>query len=224
MKTAFMLSICLLFSVFLGSAYASGVQEDNQDLLTVGENYTSTVNETALDQALAGASSGELSDAEKEDLLYMAEEEKLAGDVYSALNEKWNLRVFDNIIRAERTHEDAVKTLLTRYSLSDPTKGLGEFSNESLQGLYDDLVAQGSASVEQALMVGASVEEIDILDLDRSMAKTDREDILLVYSNLRRGSENHLRAFVNNLERQGVQYSPQYLSSDAYSQIANKWK
>ena len=93
------------------------------------------------------------------------------------------------------------------------------FSNESLQVLYDDLVARGSASVEQALMVGASVEEIDILDLDRSMAKTDREDILLVYSNLRRGSENHLRAFVNNLERQGVKYSPQYLSFEEYDNL-----
>mgnify|MGYP001167465858 CR=1 FL=1 len=222
MKATFICSICLFFAVFLGNAYASVVAENNQDLLTVGENYTSTVNGTALDQALAGVPSGELSDAEKEDLLYMAEEEKLAGDVYSALNEKWNLRVFDNIIRAERTHEAAVKTLLTRYSLSDPTKGLGKFSNESLQGLYDSLVARGSASVEQALMVGAAVEEIDILDLDRSMAKTDREDILLVYSNLRRGSENHLRAFANNLERQGVQYSPQYLSSEAYGQIANQ--
>lgn len=222
-----MLSMCLLFAVFLGSAYASQVSDNNQDLLTIGENYTSTVNDTALNQALAGLAGGSsdvLSDAEKEDLLYMAEEEKLAGDVYSALNEKWNLRVFDNIIRAERTHESAVKTLLARYSLSDPTKGLGEFSNESLQRLYDDLVAQGSASVEKALMVGASVEEIDILDLDRSMAKTDREDILLVYNNLRRGSENHLRAFVNSLERQGMQYSPQYMSSEEYGQIVKKWQ
>ena len=55
----------------------------------------------------------------------MAEEEKLAGDVYLALNEKWNLRVFDNIGKAERTHEAAVKTLLNRYSLPDPTKGAG---------------------------------------------------------------------------------------------------
>ena len=42
----------------------------------------------------------------------MAEEEKLAGDVYSALNEVWNLRVFDNIGRAEQTHQAAVEMLL----------------------------------------------------------------------------------------------------------------
>ena len=82
MKAMFLCSMCLILSAFLGSAYASGVDENAQDLLTIGENYTSTVNGTALDQALAAASSGVLSDFEKEDLLYMAEEEKLAGDVY----------------------------------------------------------------------------------------------------------------------------------------------
>ena len=149
----------------------------------------------------------------------MAEEEKLAGDVYLALNEKWNLRVFDNIGKAERTHEAAVKTLLERYSLPDPTKGAGVFSNETLQGLYDDLVIRGSASVKDALQVGAAIEEIDILDLEERMAQTDREDILLVYANLKRGSENHLRAFVNNLQRQGFEYNPEYLSQEEYDGI-----
>jgi hypothetical protein len=149
----------------------------------------------------------------------MAEEEKLAEDVYSALNEKWNLRVFDNIGRAEKTHEAAVKTLLERYSLPDPTKGPGEFYNETLQGLYDDLVSRGSVSVKDALQVGAAIEEIDILDLEDRMAQTDREDILLVYANLKRGSENHLRAFVNNLQRQGFEYNPEYLSQEKYDGI-----
>ena len=155
----------------------------------------------------------------KEGLLYMAEEEKLAGDVYQSLNEKWNLRVFDNIGKAERTHEAAVKTLLSRYSLPDPIKGAGEFSNETLQTLYDDLVSRGSASTKDALQVGAAIEEIDIIDLKERMAQTDKADILLVYANLKKGSENHLRAFVNNLQRQGVEYRPEYLSSEEYDRI-----
>ncbi len=183
------------------------------------DNYTSELNDSALGLALAGQPSGGLTALEKEGLLYMAEEEKLAGDVYLALNEKWNLRVFDNIGKAERTHEAAVKTLLERYSLPDPTKGPGEFSNETLQGLYDDLVSRGSASVKDALQVGAAIEEIDILDLEERMAQTDREDILLVYANLKSGSENHLRAFVNNLQRQGFEYRPEYLSQEEYDGI-----
>jgi len=222
MKTIILGSLCLLLAGLLGCAYASGGDAQNQDLLIVDENYTSPVNQCALVQAMAGEPSEELTAAEREDLLYMAEEEKLAGDVYSAINEMWNLRVFDNIIRAERTHEAAVKALLARYSLSDPAKGQGEFSNETLQGLYYDLVSRGNSSIEDALRVGAAVEEIDILDLNESMSRTGREDILLVYANLRQGSENHLRAFVNNLERHGSEYSPQYLSWEAYDYIMNQ--
>ncbi|RQW77245.1 MAG: DUF2202 domain-containing protein, partial [Methanothrix sp.] len=33
------------------------------------------------------------------------------------------------------------------------------------------------------------------------------------------GSENHLRAFVNNLQRQGYEYSPEYLSREEYDRI-----
>jgi hypothetical protein len=214
MMTKLLGSLCLLLASVLSTAYAS-----DQDLLTVKDDYTSELNDSALSLSLAGQPSRGLTAPEKEGLLYMAEEEKLAGDVYLALNEKWSLRVFENIGKAERTHEAAVKTLLERYSLPDPTKMAGEFSNETLQGLYDDLVSRGSASAKDALQVGAAIEEIDILDLEERMVQTDREDILLVYANLKRGSENHLRAFVNNLQRQGVEHSPEYLSPEEYDSI-----
>ena len=208
------LSISLLRISAMNTVYAS-----DQDLMVVDENQTTAVNETALSLALAGEASGALTFQEEEGLLFMAEEEKLAGDVYSALNEVWNLRVFDNIGRAEQTHQAAVETLLERYSLAVPAKPAGEFSNETLQSLYNDLVSRGEASLEEALRVGAAIEEIDILDLQERIAQTDREDILLVYSNLKRGSENHLRAFVNNLERRGIEYSPEHLSQEEYDGI-----
>jgi hypothetical protein len=106
-----------------------------------------------------------------------------------------------------------------RYFLAAPARPAGEFSNETLQKLYQNLTERGSLSVEEALRVGAAIEEIDILDLEERMAQREREDILLVYSNLMRGSENHLRAFVNNLERQGFEYSPEYLSQEEYDGI-----
>lgn len=211
------LSLCLLMISAMNTAYAS-----DQDLVVVDDNQTTSVNETALSLALAGEPSGELNAEEKEGLLFMAEEEKLAGDVYSALNEIWHLRTFDNIGQAERTHEAAVQTLLDRYSLASAAKPAGEFSNESLQKLYRNLIERGSLSDEDALRVGAAIEEIDILDLEERMAQTDREDILLVYSNLKRGSENHLRAFVSNLERRGIQYSPEYLSQEEYEGIIRR--
>jgi len=217
MKMILLASISLLLASTFSVAYAA-----DQDLLIVDENYTSEVDAGALGSALNEQPSGDLTASEKDGLLYMVEEEKLAGDVYQALNEKWNLRAFGNIGQAERTHEEAVNTLLTRYSLPYQARDAAEFSNDALQKLYDELVSRGSASTEDALRVGAAIEEIDILDLEERMAQTDRGDILLVYSNLVRGSENHLRAFVKNLQRQGIEYSPEYLSQEQYDDIIRK--
>ena len=214
MMKILILSLSLLLISAMNTAYAS-----DEDLMVVDENQTTAVNQTALSLALSDEASGLLTSLEEEGLLFMAEEEKLAGDVYSALNEVWNLRVFDNIGRAEQTHQAAVEMLLERYSLAVPANQAGEFSNESLQSLYNDLLSRGGLSVEEALRVGAAIEEMDILDLQERMAQTDREDILLVYSNLKRGSENHLRAFVNNLERRGIEYSPEHLSQEEYDGI-----
>lgn len=171
-----------------------------------------------------GVASVTLNDAEIEGLLYMREEEKLARDVYLTLYDEWGLRVFQNISRSEQTHMDAVKTLLDRYGLEDPAAGnaIGVFTDLTLQALYDQLVAEGSQSLADALRVGAAIEEIDILDLEERIAQTDNADIQQVYENLMRGSSNHLRAFVSNLERQtGETYQPQYLDQTAYESIVN---
>ena len=112
--------------------------------------------------------------------------------------------------------------LLDRYDISDPAAGndLGKFTDAKLQALYDQLVAQGSKSVADALKVGAAIEEIDILDLQERLAETDNAAIEQVYENLLAGSENHLRAFVSNLKaRTGETYAPQYLSQAAYNAI-----
>ncbi len=74
----------------------------------------------------------------------------------------------------------------------------------------------------EALKVGALIEEIDILDLQNELnLHVDNKDITLVYSNLLKGSNNHLRAFVKNLSRQGIDYVPQKLSNETYQDILN---
>jgi len=164
---------------------------------------------------------GELSAAESAALSYMREEEKLAHDVYIVLYEKWGLRVFQNISQSEQTHTEAVKTLLDRYGLPDPaSSSAGVFANPDLQILYNDLVARGSQSLAEAVKVGAAIEEIDILDLEKRLAGTDNADIQQVFNNLLNGSYNHLRAFSSNLSAQaGETYQPQYLSVETYQSI-----
>jgi hypothetical protein len=138
-----------------------------------------------------------LNSAEKEHLLYMIEEEKLARDVYQALNAKWHHQTFSNITKSEQQHMDELKALFSKYGLADPTAGKkpGEFTNQKLQSLYISLAQKGSGSLSDALAVGAEIEKLDIADLEEAISKTTRDDINLVYKNLLRGSKNHLEAF-----------------------------
>ncbi len=191
------------------------------DVTSGTDEGSTSIDGSRLSSAIDPVPPGLLTAAEADGLRYMREEEKLAHDVYLVLYSQWQLPIFQNIANSEQTHTDAVKTMLDRYGLNDPaTADVGVFTNKALQGLYDQLVAQGSLSLADALKVGAAIEEIDILDLEQRIAQTDNPDIVLVYENLVKGSRNHLRAFVSTLaSRTGETYQPQYLSQDAYQTI-----
>lgn len=166
----------------------------------------------------------EVSDQESEGLIFMKEEEKLARDVYRVLYSTWNLRPFSNITGSEQMHMDAIILLLEKYELQDPVTidTTGIFTNQDLQNLYNTLVERGEQSVTEALKVGAAIEEIDILDLQKELDENvDNEDITMVYENLMRGSRNHLRAFVRNLERSGITYESKFLTEEQYLYIIN---
>jgi hypothetical protein len=162
-----------------------------------------------------------LSSAEAEGLIFMREEEKLARDVYTALYAIWGLPIFQSIATSEQTHMDSIKALLDRYGLPDPASSqAGVFTNPDLQKLYDELVALGSKSLTDGLLVGGKIEEIDILDLQTRLAQTSSADVQQVYNSLLRGSVNHLRAFSNNLQNQtGTVYQPQVMTQEVYQQL-----
>ena len=196
--------------------------DDLPPLSSVDEAGNTTINLQNLQTTLDTIAPGELNEQEIDGLMYMREEEKLAHDVYTVLYAQWSQRVFDNISNSEQTHTEAVLALIDRYELSDPAAGneIGVFSDATLQGLNDTLVASGASSLVDALMVGAAIEEIDMIDINRYIDQVeDNDDIVLVYENLLKGSRNHLRAFVSNLEKQGVTYVPQYMDADDYQQI-----
>jgi hypothetical protein len=141
--------------------------------------------------------SGTLSAAQLADLAWMAEEEKLAHDVYIALAETTGDARFSRIASSESRHLEAMRTLLARYDQTDPTAGraAGEFANEEFATLYGDLVAKGSTSLDAALEVGRTIERMDIADLTDKRAGLSAPDVQRVYASLLAGSENHLRAF-----------------------------
>lgn len=164
-----------------------------------------------------------LNQQEKDAILYMREEEKLARDVYDLLYDKWGINPFDNIRQSEQVHMDRMKTLITTYQLEDPVmKNLdkqGIFTNVLLQQYYNELSTTGVRSLVDALKVGAKIEELDIADLEERIKQTQRQDIISSYNFLKMASENHLRAFVRRLKMQGVIYEPVILSKTEFEKI-----
>ncbi len=180
--------------------------------------------------AMAGgwgkAGNKDLSAEEEAGLFQMREEEKLARDVYLTMFEKWGHWVFTNIASSEQKHMDAVKALLDKYNLEDPAAGeeVGDFKDAKIQSLYGDLVEAGSVSLVEALRVGATIEDLDIFDLKEFLSQTDNQDITNVYENLVKGSRNHLRTFVYQLEIFGESYIAQYLDQEEIDAIVNSPK
>lgn len=164
-----------------------------------------------------------LTESEKKGLIQMREEEKLARDVYTALGDIWGVRIFSNISASEQTHTDAVKNLLTKYNITDPVVDdtVGVFASPQMKELYSSLVERGSTSRLEALTVGAYIEDLDIYDLEVLKTATIKEDIISVYNNLQKGSRNHLRAFVKNIEAKGGVYEPVHISQTLYLNIIN---
>ena len=148
-------------------------------------------------QGAITAPMGTLNDAQKAELAAMAEEEKVAHDLYVALAKKYpELRQFTNIAKAELQHLTAVRTLMDRYGVADPTKrfAAGEFKTPAFQTMYNDLLA-GATDSAKALAAGVAVEKADIADLKAAIKAVDAPDVLQVYGNLLAGSERHLVAF-----------------------------
>jgi len=161
---------------------------------------------------------------EEQAILFMREEEKLARDAYNLFYELWEQKIFSNIASAEKTHMDAMLLLIDRYQLTDPIGDddeMGIFEDSELQNLYDILTTMGEYSMVDALSVGAEIEEVDLLDLEIRYQQSDNQDIHFMFDELMKGSRNHLRSFVSNLEKQGVIYEPRHLTQEAYDAIIN---
>jgi len=162
-----------------------------------------------------------LTDAQKETLAYMWNEEKLAKDVYLALNVVHPSSQLYNIANnAETQHEAAVQSLLEKYNLSvsdvlNPAASYsaetlaaipaGRYTLPTLQNLYDTLYTMGIASAQASLEVGCMVEVTDVNDLDRDIALVSNlADVKAVFENLRAGSYSHYWAFDAGLKSAGV--------------------
>ena len=135
--------------------------------------------------------------AQKLQLQYIVEEEKLARDVYAYLATNVTTRKFSNITKSEQTHMDQIAAVLKTYNFYNPTlnRAPGVFRDAKLQALYNDLIAKGSVDYASAMGVGVAIEELDISDLSKMLKSSMPADMKLALDNLMRGSVNHLAAF-----------------------------
>lgn len=137
-----------------------------------------------------------------DNLRFMIEEEKLAGDVYRVFGSLYpDIMPFQNIPKSEDKHFNALvgQAGMIGLDVSDLTSlTAGHYQNSVLQSLYSNLVARGSSSSYAALTVGRDIEIQDIDDLTHAMAGiSDTSSLYTTYGNLRNASYNHLNAFNN---------------------------
>lgn len=163
-----------------------------------------------------------LTQNEINDLKFLREEEKLARDVYIYSYNKYKLAIFNSISQSEQTHMNSVLSLLNKYGIPDPSSvQMGIFVNQDLQVLYNNLISQSNISLIEALKVGATIEDLDINDIDDFIINTSKSDLLTVYNNLTCGSKNHIRSFTTELSNNEASYEPQFISSEEYNSIIN---
>ena len=163
-----------------------------------------------------------LSPEEVQALTFVREEELLAHDVYQAMYALYPVPVFNFISNSESLHSYAMKVLLDKYSLPDPAADHqpGVFTNPAIQQLYTDLVAFGSQSIENALTVGATIEDYDIADIiQHTGSNVDNQDLIYAFGQLHKGSRNHMRAFNAHLVFRNITYTPQYITQEMFDAI-----
>jgi hypothetical protein len=164
-----------------------------------------------------------LTQAEIDDLKFVREEEKLARDVYLFSYDKYQESIFDNIAQSEQKHMNSVLNLMNKYGIPDSASTvIGVFNNPDLQALYITLTIQSDISLIEALKVGATIEDLDINDIDDFINNTTKSDLLNVYDNLTCGSKNHIRAFTSELSLNDVTYVPQFISVEYYNAILSE--
>ncbi|CAN0057387.1 unnamed protein product, partial [Chrysoparadoxa australica] len=178
MKTKFALII------FVGLLLSSCISEGSK---SQGKGY----------QGQSGQITTELSQAEKDGLLFMWEEEKMARDVYITLSNKYGDQTLSNISQSEQKHMNAVKNLLSQIGMVPPVdeNSIGVFFNNEIKNMYAELIQRGEVSISDAWHVGRDIELLDIEDLQSRLSQTADPGIQKVYGNLLNASYKHLDAF-----------------------------
>jgi len=127
-------------------------------------------------------------------LRWAAEDEYLAHGEYAAIMKKFGtMRPYDNIMAAEEQHLSWLKTEYLRRGITFPADGSA-----------GHVVVP--ANLKEAAQTGVEAEIANIKMYDNflshpELAKSENASTKTLFENLRRASENHLRAFKTQLAK-----------------------
>lgn len=145
-----------------------------------------------------GLNAASMTTEQKDTLLFIYQEEKVARDAYITLGNFYPQQgTFASIQLSEQEHIDTAQVLCEKYGADISNideENVGEFVVPVLQELYDTIIAQGSQSELAALIMGEYIEVTDIDDLEHAEIGMPK-DVVQKYENLKAGSYNHLAAF-----------------------------
>lgn len=196
------------------------MEELNVDILT--DSDLENISTDAMTTIINAIPLATLTEEQKYTLAYMWNEEKMAKDVYLALNELTASNTLYNIAtNAESKHMLAVEGIIEKYDINilnvdgNYSGGYnqaelaayqsGDYSLSEITDLYASLYEKGSSSLQDALEVGCMVEVTDINDLNADIELIEGvQDITLIFENLRNASYSHYWSFNKALKSIGV--------------------
>jgi hypothetical protein len=115
-----------------------------------------------------------------------------------------------------------MQALLKNQQIPIPeSKIQGEFHSVKLAELYEQLSTEGQESLISALKVGVSIEQQDIVDLQKLQKMNLSEEANWVSSQLLRALRNHLRAFCTVLSQNAETCTATALSQEEVHTILN---
>ena len=222
MRNYIIISIATTLLFFSSCSKEDDIVKD-EDNIPVIEETSEELSELykTIEKSILALPKENLDQGELDGLMLMREEEKLARDVYEYMYLKYDMKIFNNIMKSEEAHMFAVKVMIEKYDLEDPVDDspAGVFKSHELQNIYNALIDKGNVSLTEALIVGTIIEDLDIHDLNELLKTSSNKDLIYVYENLNLGSRNHLRAFYPQVLNKGGEYSPQYISQDEFDAI-----
>ena len=147
--------------------------------------------------------SQDISEEEKEDIIYICELERLSNEIFSIYEKQYNKPIFARSLNTSDRYKETLKWLVDTYYIDYDISAQKPniYNNKNLQATYN-MLSDGS-TIEEALMACAMIESLMINELETKIDKTNNKDVFKVYKNLLRKAENHYKIYENKLNRRG---------------------